>query len=70
MNGGDSPIMLVYPPVELSDESVHAISDFLYEFCRSFDHLYAEQLSRPRYTREDRISLFPCEVEDDEEEPF
>ena len=34
MNNGDSPVMFVYPPEELSDESVHAISDFLHAICQ------------------------------------
>jgi len=69
MNSGDSPVLFVYPPEELSDESVHAISDFLYAICRSFDQMYASALSRSPYTKEDRISKLECEIGDDED-PF
>jgi hypothetical protein len=69
MKNGDSPVLFVYPPEDLSDESVHAISDFLYAICQSFDQQYARQLSRAPYTQEDRISNFQCEVTE-EDEPF
>ena len=66
MTGGDTPVLFVYPPEELSDESVHAIHDFLYAVSESFERQYARQLRRPPYTREDRISEFECE----EDQPF
>lgn len=69
MKNGDTPVLLVYPPEELTDESVHAISDFLYSICKSFDQQYARQLSRVLYTKEDRLSEFKCEV-GEEGEPF
>lgn len=69
MKSGDTPVLLVHPPEELSDESVHAISEFLYSICKSFDQQYARQLSRVLYTKEDRISNFQCEV-GEEDEPF
>jgi len=70
MNNGDSPVMFVYPPEELSDESVHAISDFLHAICQSFERTYAQPLSQAPYTQEDRIiSTFTCEV-GDEDDPF
>lgn len=69
MNCGDSPVLLVYMPDDLSDESVHAISDFLSTISQAFDQMYRHALSRPPYTQEDRISTFKCEIED-EDEPF
>lgn len=46
MNSGDSPVLLVYPPDELSDESIYAISEFLHEICRSFEQHYQRRLNR------------------------
>jgi hypothetical protein len=69
MNCGDSPVLLVYMPEDLSDESVHAISDFLNEISQAFDQMYRNALSRPPYTQEDRISTFKCNIED-EDDPF
>jgi hypothetical protein len=69
MNCGDSPVLLVYMPEDLSGESVHAISDFLNEISQAFDQMYRNALSRPPYTQEDRISTFKCNIED-EDDPF
>ena len=69
MNYGDSPVLSVYLPENLSGESVHAISDFLNTICQSFDQMYARALSRPPYTQEDRISTFECNL-GDAENPF
>ena len=69
MNCGDSPVLTVYMPEDLSDESVHAISDFLNEISQAFDQMYRSALSRPPYTQEDRISTFKCNIED-EGDPF
>jgi hypothetical protein len=69
MNSGDSPVLLVRLPEDLSDESVHAISDFLNEISQAFDQMYRSALCRPPYTQEDRISTFECEIGDDED-PF
>lgn len=69
MNGGDSPVLSVYLPEDLSDESVHAISNVLNEISQSFDQMYRHALSRPPYTQEDRISTFECKIEDDDD-PF
>lgn len=69
MKNGDSPVLFVYPPEGLSDESVHAISDFMYTICRSFDQHYARQLSRAPYAQEDIISNFTCEA-GEEDDPF
>ena len=69
MNSGDSPVLSVYLPEDLSDESVHAISGFLNEISQAFDQMYARALSRPPYTQEDRISTFVCKIGDDED-PF
>ena len=46
MNSSDSPVLLVYPPDELSDESIYAISEFLHEICRSFEQHYQRRLNR------------------------
>ncbi len=69
MNCGDSPVLSVYLPEDLSDESVHAISDFLSTISQYFDQMYRDALSRPPYTQEDRISTFVCNIED-EDDPF
>ena len=69
MSGGDSPVLSVYLPEDLSDESVHAISDFLNEISQAFDQMYRSVLSRPPYTQEDRISTFECEI-DNPDDPF
>ncbi len=45
MNDNDAPVMIMYLP-ELSDESVHAVWEFLYELSSSFERHYAVQLSR------------------------
>lgn len=69
MNRGDSPVLSVYLPEDLSGESVHAISDCLNAICQSFDQMYRSALSRPPYTQEDRISNFECKIGGDED-PF
>lgn len=69
MNSGDSPVLLLNLPEDLSDESVHAISDFLNEISQTFDQMYRSALRRPPYTQEDRISKFECNIED-EDDPF
>lgn len=69
MKSGDSPVLFVYPPEDLSDESVHAISEFLYAICRSFDQQYARQLSLAHDAQEGITSNFHCEVEENDE-PF
>lgn len=69
MNYGDSPVLLVCLPEDLSDDSVHAVSNFLNEISQAFDQMYRRALSRPPYKQEDRISTFECEIED-EDDPF
>ena len=69
MKNADTPGLWVYPPEELSDESVHAISEFMYSICEAFDKQYARQLSRVLYTKDDRIGELQCEV-GEEDEPF
>jgi len=69
MNCGDSPVLSVYLPEDLSDESVHAISNVLNEISQAFDQMYRNALSRPPYTQEDRISSFECKIGEDED-PF
>jgi hypothetical protein len=46
MKSGDSPVLLVYPPDDLSDESIHAISEFLHEICRSFEQHYHRRINQ------------------------
>ena len=46
MSGGDSPVLSVYLPEDLSDESVHAISDFLNEISQAFDQMSELLISR------------------------
>jgi hypothetical protein len=69
MNCGDSPVLSVYLPEDLTDESVHAISNVLNEISQAFDQMYRHALSRPPYALEDRISTFECKAGDDED-PF
>lgn len=45
MNDNDAPVMIMYPP-DLSDESVHAVWEFLNELSSSFERHYAPQLRR------------------------
>lgn len=47
MNGGEYPVLSVYMAEDLSDESVHALSDFLNEISQAFDQMYRHALSRP-----------------------
>jgi hypothetical protein len=46
MKKGDAPVMIIYPPDELSEESIYAMSEFLHEICRSFEQHYHIQISR------------------------
>jgi len=69
MKSGDSPVLFVYPPDELSDESVHAISEFLHEICRSFEQHYHRRINRfadaqEREARERIYTSNNCEAED------
>lgn len=52
MNYGDTPTLIVYPPENLSDESVHAISELLCEMCRSFEQQYYRQITRHHKARQ------------------
>ena len=45
MNDDDTPVMIMYPP-ELTDASVQAVWDFLFELSDSFERHYAVQLRR------------------------
>jgi hypothetical protein len=69
MISGDSPVLFMYQPENLSDESIQAIGEFLHEICRSFEQMNATQLNRVLYSQEDIISNFECSVEN-EDEPF
>lgn len=55
MNDDDAPAMIMYPP-DLSDESVHAVWEFLNELSSSFERHYAVQLRR-LLNAQDRIGI-------------
>jgi hypothetical protein len=74
MNSGDSPVLLVYPPEDLSDESAHAISEFLHEICRSFEQHFHRRINRFRdaqeqEARERTYTRYHCE-DVEETDPF
>ena len=46
MKKGDAPVMIVYPPEDLSDESIYAMSEFLHEICRAFEQHYYRRITR------------------------
>jgi len=74
MNKGDAPAMILYPPDELSDEAVWAMSEFLHEMCRAFEHNYNTRINRHINVLErdakDRVYTGSPNVTWDEEEPF
>lgn len=74
MNKGDSPVMIVYPPDDLSDESVYAMSEFLQEICRAFEQHYQRRITRQVKVRErdvqDRVYTGRPTETRDEDEPF
>jgi hypothetical protein len=74
MKKGDSPVMIVYPPDELSDEAVYAMSEFLHEICRAFEQHYYRRITRHINVLEqgarDRVYTGKPNVTRDEEEPF
>ena len=37
--------MIVYPPDDLSDEAIYAMSEFLYEMCRAFEQHYHRRIT-------------------------
>jgi hypothetical protein len=72
MKKGDSTVIFVYPPDELADEAVSAISEFLYEMCRSFEQHYHSQITRhmnvlERDTRQRVYTGHPNKTRDEEE---
>ena len=74
MKNGDSPVLFVYPADELSDESIHAMSEFLHEICRSFEQHYHRRINRfadaqEREARERIYTSNHCETEDGDQ-PF
>jgi hypothetical protein len=74
MKKGDSPVMIVYPPDDLSDESIYAMSEFLHEICRAFEQHYYRRITRhinelERDARDRVYTGQPGEMRD-EEEPF
>ena len=74
MKKGDSPAMFVYPPDDLSDESVYAISEFLHEICRAFEQYHHRRIIRHINVLErdarDRVYTGHLSETRDEEEPF
>ena len=71
MNNGDAPTLIVYPPENLSDESVHAISEFLYEMCRSFEHQYHRQITRHHKARQaEALEMKYTGNNGEDDEPF
>ena len=74
MKKGDSPIMFLYPPDDLSDESVYAMSEFLQEICRAFEQHYQRRITGHAKVREREVqdcvyTGHPNETRD-EDEPF
>ena len=74
MKKGDAPAMILYPPDELSDEAVYAMSEFLHEISRAFEQHYYRRITRHINVLEqdtlDRVYTgHPIETRD-EEEPF
>lgn len=74
MKKGDSPVMIVYPPDDLSDESIHAMSEFLHEICRAFEQHYHRRITRHinvlEHNARDQVDTgHPGETRDGEE-PF
>jgi hypothetical protein len=74
MKKGDSPVMIVYPPDDLSDESIYAMSEFLHEICRAFEQHYHRRIIRHINVLErdarDRVYTGHPNVTWDGEEPF
>lgn len=74
MKKGDSPVMIVYPPDDLSDESIYALSEFLQEICRAFERHYYRRITRhinilEQGERDRGYTGHPLETRD-EKEPF
>lgn len=74
MMRGDAPSLFVYPPDELSDEAIYAISEYLHEICRSFEDYYHVRIRRYSEAREweerERVyESYHHEMRDDED-PF
>ena len=74
MKKGDSPVMILYPPGDLSDEAVYAMSEFLHEMCRAFEQHYHRRITRHINELErdarDRVYTAQPNGTRDEEEPF
>lgn len=74
MKKGDSPAMIVYPPDDLSDEAIYAMSEFLHEMCRAFEQHYHRRITRHINELErdalDRVYTGQPNETRDEEEPF
>ena len=74
MKKGDAPVMFVYPPDDLSDESIYAMSEFLHEICRAFEQHYCKRITRhsellERDARERVYTGYPAKTRD-EDDPF
>jgi len=74
MKKDDAPVMIVYPPDDLSDESVYAMSEFLHEICRAFEQHYYRRITRQTKVLEldslDRQYTGHPDETRDGEEPF
>lgn len=70
----DSPVMILYPPDDLSDEGIYAVSEFLYEICRAFEQHYCRQITRHinvlEQDAQDRAYTGHRKETRDEKEPF
>lgn len=74
MKKGDSPVMILYPPDDLSDDASYAMSEFLHEICRAFEQHYYRRITRHINVLErgaqDRVYTGHPKETGDEEEPF
>ena len=74
MKKGDSPVMILYPPDDLSDEAIYVVSEFLHEICRAFEQHYHRRITRHTNVLErdarDRVNIGHPNETRDEIEPF
>ena len=74
MKKGDSPVIIVYPPDDLTDESIYAMSEFLHEICRAYEQHYHRRITRHINVLEnnarDRVYTGHTNETQDGEEPF
>jgi hypothetical protein len=64
--------MILYPPDDLSDEAIYAMSEFLHEMCRAFEQHYHKRITRHINVLESEVRRTQGNpnVTCDEEEPF